>query len=151
MNKDHLCEVGFAPGIRGSAAVGDPVLLLLLHFGYVSNSLDQFDRRADFVTYPDPERTENELAIRLSTLTVIWLNPRERDRLIESPEPDIAHGDLARLTFDLEANESRLVIDGIFIVIDKDRHQLAIHDVHHHTPACDDLVVVPFIHLHIAT
>jgi hypothetical protein len=35
-----------------------------------------------------------------------------RDRqLVKSPEPDIAHGDLARLAFDLEADESRLVID----------------------------------------
>ena len=31
--------------------------------------------------------------------------------LVKLPEPDIAHRDLARLAFDFEANESRLVID----------------------------------------
>src|SRR5258708_2473741 len=72
-------------------------------------------------------------------------------QLVESAQPDIAHGDFARLAFDLEADESRLVIDGVLIVIDEDRHQLAVHDVHHHTAARDDLVIVPFVDLHIAT
>ena len=34
-----------------------------------------------------------------------------RCSLVKPPEPDIAYRDLARLAFDLEANESRLVID----------------------------------------
>jgi hypothetical protein len=69
---------------------------------------------------------------------------------VEGSQPDVAHGDLARLALDLEADESRLIIDGVFIVIDEDRHQLAVHDVHHDPSAGDDLVVVPFIHLHVA-
>ncbi len=34
-----------------------------------------------------------------------------QNRLVKPPEPDISHRDLARLAFDLEADESRLVID----------------------------------------
>ena len=34
-------------------------------------------------------------------------------QLVESAQPDVAHGDFARLAFDLKADESRLVIDGV--------------------------------------
>ena len=37
------------------------------------------------------------------------------------------------------------------VVINEDRHQLAVHDLHHHTAARDDLIVVPFVHPDIAT
>src|SRR3984885_7224182 len=69
---------------------------------------------------------------------------------VEGSQPDIAHRDLARLALDLEANKPRLVIDGVFVVINEDGHQLTVHDVHHDAAAGDDLVVVPFVHLHVA-
>src|SRR5579863_1118728 len=71
--------------------------------------------------------------------------------LVERPQPDIAHRDLARLAFDFETDKSRLVIDRVLVVIDEYCHQLAVHDMHHHPAARDDLVVIPFIDLHIAT
>jgi hypothetical protein len=65
----------------------------------------------------------------------------ERDQLVELPEQDIAHRDLIRLAFDLEGDETWLVFDRVFIVIDEDRHPPAVHDMHHHAAARDDLVV----------
>src|SRR4051812_33295888 len=70
---------------------------------------------------------------------------------VEVPEPDIAHRDLARLTFDLEADQSRLIVGGVFVVIDEDRHQLTVHDVHHHAAARNDLVVIPLVDHHVST
>ena len=41
---------------------------------------------------------------------------------IEFTQPDIPHGDLARLTFDFEADQAGLVIDGVLVVIDENGH-----------------------------
>src|SRR3954452_13151819 len=67
------------------------------------------------------------------------------DPLVKPPKPDIAHRDLAGLAFDLEADEPRLVIDGVSIVVDEDGHELAVHHVHHHTASGNDLIVIPFV------
>ena len=44
------------------------------------------------------------------------------------------------MAFDLETDQSRLVIDGVFIVVNKDRRELAVHDSHHDASAGNDLV-----------
>src|SRR5579862_911096 len=71
-------------------------------------------------------------------------------KLVERSEPDIAHGDLAWLTFDFKADETGLVIDGVHVVVNEDGHQLAVHDMHHDSAARDDLVFIPFVNLYIA-
>ena len=43
-------------------------------------------------------------------------------KLVELTEPDIAHGYLAWLAFDFEADEAGLAIDGVRVVVDEYGH-----------------------------
>jgi hypothetical protein len=45
------------------------------------------------------------------SLTSQIARTKHRDWLVKSPKPNIANRDFAGLTFDLETNQSRLVID----------------------------------------
>src|SRR6185437_13767361 len=64
---------------------------------------------------------------------------------IDLAQPDVTNRDLCRCSFELDADESGDVVGALEVVIDEDRHQLAVDDVHHHRAPGDDLVLVPAV------
>src|SRR5207245_10400769 len=65
-------------------------------------------------------------------------------RLVQLLDPDVADEDLGR-RFDLDAEQSRLVVRRRGVVVDHRRHQLAVHDVEKRAAARDDGVLIPVV------
>ena len=64
-------------------------------------------------------------------------------------DPDIPDRDFGGSAFELDADLAGLVVGGGRIVVDQDRHQLAVEDMDHGAAARDDLVLVPIVDLHV--
>src|SRR5262245_38488720 len=61
-------------------------------------------------------------------------------------DPHVPHGNLRR-RLDLDAEPARLIVGRGRIVVDHDRHQLAVDDVRERAAARDDNVLIPVVRL----
>src|SRR6185437_8069289 len=69
---------------------------------------------------------------------------------VDLAQPDVADGDLRGCSLEFNADESGDVVGAFEVVVDEDRHELAVDDVHHHRTAGDDLVLIPSIDVDVA-
>src|SRR6185369_3471108 len=73
---------------------------------------------------------------------ICWQN---RMSSVELLHPDIADKDLGG-SFDFDPEEAGLIIRGLGIVIDEDRHELAVENMHAGAASGDDRIFVPVVH-----